>query len=846
MINFWKSQRIYLLGGFILGLLILICIPTSTQASEIFQPSYVGAQAGPQGNGLADPNAPDCTPRIDIRKQANGPDERIFASGSDVPFFIVVTNTGDVDLTNVVVSDPLVPSCSKTIGFLAVGQHLSYSCTAPNVTQGFTNTASVTGTWGSTSVTDEDPSTVKITAIDIRKQEKGPDERVFTSGTNVPFDIVVTNTGEVDLTNVVVSDPLVPSCSKTIGFLAVGQHLSYSCTAPNVTQGFTNIASVTGTVGCISVTDEDPSTVKIAAIDIRKQEKGPDERIFTSGSNVSFDIVVTNTGEVDLSNVVVSDPLVPDCSKTIGFLAAGQHFSYSCTATNVTQGFTNTASVTGTEGDTSVTDEDPSTVKIAGIDIRKQEKGPDERIFASGSNVPFDIVVTNTGEVDLTNVVVSDTLVQDCARVIGNLPAGEKYSYTCTALTVVAGFTNIASVTGMVGDITLTAEDPSTVVITPIRHPAIDIRKQAEGPDSRDITTGSNVLFDIVVKNTGDVDLINITVSDPLVPDCDRTIGLLAPNAEYSYTCTASIVTQSFTNIASVSGVSKEDGQTTVTDEDPSSVRILYPLYFPFISSGPIIKYDISVGFEDLPLAQGNDFDYNDWVVAVNTEFHYTSYINEQTINLTQISFLFTPKARGAALDHQFHVQCNANSFSSNGQATLVIRDGQGNILSTTHFPFFSTQSIDFDIFNSTSVALPPAGSLINTNEGQGPNPAQRTAQLTVTFDNPTPFVLADFGPHGEGLFFQPHLRVETNSSSYDIFVGDIRTIVVPSPDWKWPEERIRIDQAYPDVAFIGPPTYFTFPDGWWLKNNVCIYGDGVACPILNPTQWLKDLGFNP
>ena len=39
--------------------------------------------------------------------------------------------------------------------------------------------------------------------------------------------------------------------------------------------------------------------------------------------------------------------------------------------------------------------------------------------------------------------------------------------------------------------------------------------------------SGSDVTFTIVVTNTGDVDLINVTVSDPSAPNCDRNIGNL-------------------------------------------------------------------------------------------------------------------------------------------------------------------------------------------------------------------------------------------------------------------------------------------------------------------------------
>ena len=61
--------------------------------------------------------------------------------------------------------------------------------------------------------------------------------------------------------------------------------------------------------------------------------------------------------------------------------------------------------------------------------------------------------------------------------------------------------------------------------------PSIDIRKNAEGADSQQVLVGDTVTFTIYVENTGDVDLVNVVVSDPLVPDCDTTIASLAAGA---------------------------------------------------------------------------------------------------------------------------------------------------------------------------------------------------------------------------------------------------------------------------------------------------------------------------
>jgi uncharacterized repeat protein (TIGR01451 family) len=182
-----------------------------------------------------------------------------------VTFEIVVTNTGDVDLENVVVTDVLAPECDNAIGFLAAGDSVAYTCTVTGVTSGFDNEACVEGERNSVTVGDCDPSTVEIIDIDIRKQAEGPDSRTFPSGSDVPFEIVVTNTGEEDLENVVVTDVLAPGCDRNIGFLAAGDSVAYTCTVTGVTSGFDNEACVEGERNSVTVGDCDPSTVVIEA-----------------------------------------------------------------------------------------------------------------------------------------------------------------------------------------------------------------------------------------------------------------------------------------------------------------------------------------------------------------------------------------------------------------------------------------------------------------------------------------------------------------------------------------------------------------------------------------------------
>ncbi|RME81190.1 MAG: hypothetical protein D6775_14260, partial [Caldilineae bacterium] len=75
--------------------------------------------------------------------------------------------------------------------------------------------------------------------------------------------------------------------------------------------------------------------------------KTPDFQQVVSGGTVTFTIQVTNTGDVTLTNVSVTDALAPNCNKNLGTMAPGATTSYQCTRTNVLLNFTNVAIVTG-------------------------------------------------------------------------------------------------------------------------------------------------------------------------------------------------------------------------------------------------------------------------------------------------------------------------------------------------------------------------------------------------------------------------------------------------------------------------------------------------------------------
>ncbi len=559
-------------------------------------------------------------PSIEIVKRAvDGSDTQNVSFGGTATFEIVVTNTGNVDLNNVAVSDPLSTSCNNTIGTMTPGQVVTYTCTATNVTADFTNVADVTGdpASGGPAVTDTDPTDVVVDIVPGIKITKsaidGSDTQDVIQGGDATYKIIVENTGNIDLNNVTVSDPQAPICDATIGTLAAGDMFMYECTLTNVTASFTNTASVTGNPadGSPQLNDSDPSDVVVLvpsiAID-KTAADGTDVQYVLSGNTATFNITVTNDGDVVLNNVTVTDPQAPLCDNTIGTLNPGQSTSYQCTIDNVMADFTNVADVTGDPvgGGPAVTATDPTEVIVPCISLEKGSSldlGVDG-VASMGDIITYSYTVTNCGNATLTNVDITE--VQALFTGTGNLPNPSAVNpstlapgnsgtaiatYAITQADINAGFVdNQASVVGddpagqAVEDDSDTSNPadtnetggPDDPTNTPIDNEAnISIVKSAtDGSDIQYVLEGNTATFEITVTNTGSITLDNITVTDPLSPNCDNSIiGTLNPGQSSTYTCTIANVTADFTNVALVTG-DPVDGSAAVTDMDPTEIKV--------------------------------------------------------------------------------------------------------------------------------------------------------------------------------------------------------------------------------------------------------------------------------
>jgi uncharacterized repeat protein (TIGR01451 family) len=118
------------------------------------------------------------------------------------------------------------------------------------------------------------------------------------------------------------------------------------------------------------------------------------------------------------------------------------------------------------------------------------------------------------------------------------------------------------------------------LTVTPVPAPAIAIVKN---PKSQTVAVGGTATFTITVTNAGNTVLTDVTVTDPLSPNCNRTkadlpaLASMAPGATVTYTCTRPNVRGNFDNLATATGTPPSGPNVSATDTAPVKTKALTP-----------------------------------------------------------------------------------------------------------------------------------------------------------------------------------------------------------------------------------------------------------------------------
>ncbi|CAM1359287.1 DUF7507 domain-containing protein [Tenacibaculum xiamenense] len=691
-----------------------------------------------------------------IKSVVNLPSD--FSVGTVINYEIEVTNSGNEEITNIEVTDPGATITSgNPIASLSPGESAtvtaSYTLTQADIDNGtYSNTATVTGDspFGTDDVvstsdagTDEngneitDPLTVDgpdadtdptndSTDIDLSSGQNpsmtliksvtssGP----YTAGSMLTYELVVTNTGTVTLSNIEVADPGATITSgNPIASLAPGASAtvmaSYTLTQTDIDSGsYSNSATATGdsTTGTDDVTEEsdagtdengneitDPLTVDGPDADTDPTNDDTVTNLSGSmtliksvtssgpydvGSTITYELVVTNTGSVTITNIEVTDPGATITSgNPIASLAAGESAtvtaSYTLTQADIDTGsYSNTATATG---DVSGGTDNVGVTSDAGTDENGNEitdpltvDGPDADTdptndatnlnltegndpsmtmiksvtsngpYTAGSTLTYELVVTNTGGVTLTNIEVTDPgATITSGNPIASLAVGESAtvtaSYTLTQSDIDNGsYSNSAIATGDspsgTDDVTVESDagtdENGNEITDPLTVDGPDADTDPTNDDTvinlsgsmtmiKSVTSsgpysvGDTITYELVVTNTGATTITNIEVTDSgATITSGNPIASLAPGTSAtvmaSYTITQSDLDNgNYTNTATatgdVSGGTDNVGVTSDAGTDENGDEITDPLTV----DGPDADTDPTNDATDIDLTEG-------------------------------------------------------------------------------------------------------------------------------------------------------------------------------------------------------------------------------------------------
>jgi uncharacterized repeat protein (TIGR01451 family) len=393
-----------------------------------------------------------------------------------VRFMIVVTNTGDCDLHNITVTEDFD---SKELEFkdmvdangwkqtgnyvfvydgaLAKGNSTNFTVVFTALTNGtLTNTVNVTSN-ETTNKSTNNTTTVYKPNMTVAKLALN---KTVYLGEETYFMIVVTNTGDCDLTNIKVSEIYNSEEMDSITFVSgdkwsqSGDIFTYDGSLAkglsiNFTVKFTTkkIGNITNTVNATSnqtdnKTANNNTTVIEELCDVQVTKEVNASSVFVN-DNVEWTITVVNNGPNTAKNVIVNDTL-PDGVEIIGELPNngkqdGKTIIWELGDMNVNEpvilkfttkvtvegNVTNVVVVNSTTPDTNESNNKANNTTVANpicdLEITKLVNATEVHI---NDLVEWTIIVLNKGPSSAKGVVVNDTLPQGLEIVSANPSVG--------------------------------------------------------------------------------------------------------------------------------------------------------------------------------------------------------------------------------------------------------------------------------------------------------------------------------------------------------------------------------------------------------------------------------------
>lgn len=565
--------------------------------------SYVGQDTGSKFSGESNKVETPLVSLTDLTIAKAGPAE--VAAGSTISWTLTAGNDGPKAAHDVSITD-ILPDGLEFISASGTGSTCTHAsgmttCTIPEIAMGATYDVtikaavpvdfartSISNTAKISSAHDDDSNlgnntatanTAVVQSADLRTEKSATPANVVP-GEEFTWTITVTNDGPSNANSVSLSDPmpegitpisvddagcaingtevdcdwplLAPNASKTV---AIKAKLASDWTGKAALANTATAASATpdpnpgNNAGSASVT---PAAGKADLMITKRTITNPVE----AGKRVSYELVVSNKGPSQATDVVIADTLdadltnisadavAPTCtvnannvSCSLATLAVGASEKVTISAdldSDRTENLANTATVSASTADPDLTNNSASVsdpVKTL-ADLAIVKTAPQA---VSGQDVTYTITATNNGPATSRNVSITDTLPKeleyvssDKTQCVVDATAG---TLTCPMGDIANGASasvhvtmhipaDVANLTEIVNTVSVSSDtvDPNktnnTTTAKIVTHTDADVAITKAGPVSA--TAGETVSWTLSVTNNGPSIAKNVTVADAL------------------------------------------------------------------------------------------------------------------------------------------------------------------------------------------------------------------------------------------------------------------------------------------------------------------------------------------
>ncbi|MFN2190515.1 MAG: hypothetical protein ACK2T3_17260, partial [Candidatus Promineifilaceae bacterium] len=330
-------------------------------------------------------------------------------------------------------------------------------------------------------------------------------------------------------------------------------------------------ASASAPVGIVSpATDASYYFGALLEIELAKLTNGEEADaapgpLILAGQPVTWTYIVTNSSNVPLTNVLVADDqgLTVSCPSSV--LESGSQMTCEAFGTSVSGQYSNTGTVTASPpGLPSIMASDTSHYFGFHPEISLEKRTNDQDADSApgpyidvGSPVTWTYQVTNSGNISLSNIVLSDDKIGSIRCPKSELDVAESMICIETGIAGAGQYANSSTVTG-------TTSLGNSAAASDMSHyfgmiAALEVEKLTNGEDADlppgpSITEGDPILWEFIVTNSGNVQLVDVTVNDDAEGEVSCPSSRLDPGEAMTCTHSGIAVVGAYTNEGTASG----------------------------------------------------------------------------------------------------------------------------------------------------------------------------------------------------------------------------------------------------------------------------------------------------